>query len=192
MSQNGPPPGSMPPGFSSPDMQSMMGDMTGNQKTGKSGQSGSSPIPFPGTQAGQQKSPRPIGTPLEEAKYMAEDVAQGLLSLLPDFMQSILHTKSTDTPEEAAKKRQMLQRYNQLNAEEQQYVQKQYQKKAEEQKKKEEEEVKKKQEEEQKAAENELPMPQGKQTGEGVPGASKKNNALTKMQNDRKKLSNAA
>lgn len=188
MQPKSPPPGSMPPGFASPDMQSMMGQMGKGQKPGQ----GTSPFGGMTPGSGQQKAPRPVGTPVQEAKYMAEDVAKGLLSVLPDFMQDILHTRPTDTPEQAAKKRQMLQRYNQLTQEQQQFVQQQYQKQAEEKKKREEEEMKKKQEAEQKAAQDELPVPQGKKTGEGMPGASNKKRAITKLQNDRKKLPNAA
>src|SRR5579859_3552270 len=93
-----PPPGAIPSGFSSPDLQSTLTQMTQNGKGG-----------------GQQT--RPVGSLPQEAQYIAEDVAKSLLTALPDFMQSMLGVKPTDTPEEAARKKQMLQRYQQLNAE---------------------------------------------------------------------------
>jgi hypothetical protein len=178
----------------SPDVSSMMDQMNAMQG-GPAGQSGStSPLgqtgsgqlgnslasQMPGQQS--QKPARPLGTPVQEAKYLAEDVAQGVLSLMPDFMQNMLGLKPTDTPEEAAKKKQVLQRYQQLNAEQQQYVQQQYQKRAEEQRKQEEETIRKKQEEQQKAAQSNTVAPQGKQTGAGAQGAVKK------LQDDRQKM----
>lgn len=175
-----PPPGAIP-SFDSPDAQAMMSQMMG----GKAGKPGQTP------QSTQQKPARPIGTPVQEAQMVGEDVAQGLLQLLPDFLQDLFHVKPTDTPEEAAKKKQMLQRYNQLNAEQQQFVQKKYQEEQAKKKQEEEEATKKKQEEQRKAQENELPVPQGKKTGDWMAGKSQKQNTLTKMQNDRQKLSSA-
>jgi hypothetical protein len=184
----------------SPDMQSTLSQMTGAGNAGKSGAAGAPagiPDPFASGQlpgqtsaAGHQKTARAPGSLPQEAKYMAEDVAQGLLSLLPDIMQQILGVKSTDKPEEAARKKQMLQRYTQLNDEQQQVVQKQM-RESQEKKQKEEEEKAKKRQEEQASASDDLPIPQGTSRGEGGPGASGKQRTTTKLQNDRKKLSSA-
>jgi len=110
---------------------------------------------------------------------------------LPDFMQSMLGAKPTDTPEEATRKKQMLQRYQQLNSDQQQYVQEEMRKSHEAEQKKQEEEAKKKEEEQRKAAEDELPMPVGKTRGEGGPGMSNKKRTLTKLQNDRQRMTSA-
>src|SRR5258708_1959539 len=188
-----PPPGAIPSAFSSPDLQSTLAQMTqtgkgaGGQQTGSS--SSQSTPNTPGTTP--QKPPRPVGTLPQEAQYLTEDVAKGLLSVLPDFMQNMLGVKPTDTPEEAARKKQMLQRYQQLNSEQQQFVQDETRKRHEAEQKKQEEEAKKKEEEQRKAAENELPMPVGKTRGEGGPGASNKKQTLTKLQNDRKRMTSA-
>jgi hypothetical protein len=194
-----PPPGSVPSGMMSPDMQSTLAQMTnaGSNSAdpgaadpfGAAGAGGGSSIPsMPGSS--QQKNARPVGSLPQEAKYMAEDIAQGLLSVLPDFMQSMLGVKPTDSPEEAARKRQMLQRYTQLNNEQQQVVQKKLQE--EHQKKQiEEQEKAQRQQEEQQKAQSEVVMPQGKTSGEGGPGASNKKRTMTKLQNDRKKLTSA-
>ena len=186
-----PPPGSIPSGMMSPDMQSTMAQMMGGGGKGKAG--GSSPFSAGGApnKSQQQRPPRPVGSLPQEAKYMTEDVMQGLLSVLPDFMQQILGVKPTDTPEEVARKKQMLQRYHQMNDEQQQVVQKQMKEAQDKKKKEEEERVKKEQEAKQKAEQDELPMPQGKSRGEGTPGMSNKQRTLTKLQKDRQTLSSA-
>src|SRR5258708_10244736 len=115
---------------------------------------------------------------------MEEDVAQGLLSVLPDFMQQILGIKPTDTPEEANRKKQMLERFNQLTDDQQKVVQ-QKMKEEQEKKKVEEEEKAKKEQAAQQANQDELAMPQGKTTGEGGPGASSKKRTTMTLQSDR-------
>lgn len=186
-----PPPGSVPSGMS-PDMQSTLAQMTGGAgQTNPAGAGSPPPLSSLGDATGaQKKPPRPVGSIPQEGKYLAEDVAQGLLAALPDFMQQLLGINPSDTPEDTAKKKQMLQRYNQMTADEQQYVQKKVQE--EQQKKKAEEEEKAKKEQEAKQEEqDELPIPQGKQSGEGMPGMSNKKRTLTKLQSDRQKLSSA-
>ncbi len=143
-----PPPGAIPSGGMSPDMQSTLNQMMGaNGKTGQGGMPGvGQPLGDAGaSSATRPKPPRAVGSLPQEAKYMAEDVAQGILTLLPDFMQQILGAKPTDTPEDAARKKQMLQRYNQLNEEQQQVVQKQMQEEQMKKKREEEEKMQKKQ-----------------------------------------------
>ncbi len=140
-----------------------------------------------------QKPPRAVGTPLQEAKYMADDVTQGVLNLLPDFLQDIFHVKPTDTPQDAAKKRQMLQNYNKLNSEQQQVVQKQFQEEQMKKRKEEEERIRKKQEEQQKAAQSQVSAPVGKKQGAGAgqAGMSKKQSTIDTLNQKRKQLSSA-
>lgn len=188
-----PPSGSMPPmsGMPSPDVSSMMQQLQQQKMGGAGGPGAIGNQVAPGAQSGSPsgKTPRSVGTIPQEAKYMAEDVAQGLLSLLPDFMQSILGIKSTDSPEEKARKRQMLQRYNEMNADQQRVVQEKMQVAQTKQKQEEEEKLRAKQAQEQESSE--LPMPQGKTRGDAGMGGSAKKRATTKLQNDRKKLSSA-
>ncbi len=191
----------------SPDAQSMMKQFGASKSKGGSGASGgtgsasdansalqSNPLnPFNQTQKqGQQKAPRQIGTPLQEAGYIAKDAAQSMLQLLPGFMQDILHINQSDTPQEKARKQKMLQNYQKLNAEEQQFVQKKFQ---EEQMKKrreqEEEMMKKKREEEQKQAS--VAPPKGKVQGYmgGAAGKSNKKSTIDDMNMKRQQLSSA-
>ncbi len=165
-----PPPGLSPSPDSPPDLAKMMGASTNQQKTS-----------------------RPIGNVPQEGKYVAEDVAQGILQLLPDFMQDILHMKPTDTPDEKAKKQKMLQNFSQLSAEQQQVVQKKMQEENEKRKKEEEEKMVKRQEDEKKAAENALPEPKGKISGAaaGMPGASRKKSVIDDLNQKRQQLSSA-
>ncbi len=188
------------PGLPSHDVGGMMEEFAKQQAAG-GGAAGQNPA-IPGTSnipsvssanpqaPKQQRTPRPVGTLPQEMKYFAGDVAQGLLSLLPDFMQSMFGIKPTDTPEDAARKKQMLQRYQQMNADQQQYVQQKVREEQQKKQQEEEEKAQRKQMDEQQAA-SELPMPQGKTRGEGGPGASQKKRTVTKLQNDRKKLSSA-
>src|SRR5258708_2212336 len=140
-----PPPGSVPSGMS-PDMQSTLNQMMGSSGQKNSGTGGASGAAAPGASPRTSpKPPRSIGSLPQEAQYMSEDVAQGLVNLLPDFMQQILGLKSTDTPEDAMRKKQMLQRYNQLNDEQQVVVQKQMREEHEKKQKEEQERIQKEQ-----------------------------------------------
>ncbi|MBW7955855.1 hypothetical protein H3C66_03925 [Patescibacteria group bacterium] len=190
-----PPPGALPPGLGSPDLSDAMMDQAAamSQQTAKTGQ-------LPGSQAvsslmqghgGSAKTPRPLTGPVQEAKYVAKDVAGSFLEFLPPELQSILGGSSSDSPEEAAKKKQMLQRFNQMSAEQQQYVQKKLRSEQIEKQKKEEEEARQRQREAAQA--EDVPIPQGKVTGEAAMGAgkSKKSQTISKLQNDRKKLSSS-
>jgi hypothetical protein len=178
-------------------MQDAMEDMVASQ-----GQNASSTSDPHGSQAanplqsmlqgkqGGAKTARPIGTPLAEGKFIAEDVAQGIIDLLPGPLKNLLGPAPTDTPEEKAKKQAMFQRYQQLSAEDQQYVQKKMQEEAVEKQKLEQEETQKKQmAAQQKPA---FEMPQGKVRGDAKAGQSKKQNTISKLQDDRQKLKNAA
>ena len=168
-----PPPGAIPSGAGaspdSPDLQAMMNQASPTSKT-----------------------PRPIGTPLQEAKYLGEDMVLGMLQLLPDIFQEMLHIKPTDTPEEIAKKKQLIQNLNQMDDEQRQIVAKEFREKQEKQKEEEEEKVRKQQELQAKE-QNELPVPKGKTHGimPGMPGQSKKQSFMDDFNQKRKQLSSA-
>jgi len=165
-----PPPGAVPSmdGFDEQSLQSMMGG---------GGKSGGAPGSLPGSSpTGQQKPPRPIGTPTEEAKTIGSDVAQGLIDFLPPIIRNIIQRK------EAAKKRQIFQNYQQLNAEQQRVAQEELQKANVRKQKEQEEDMRKKQEAQQKADQGGLAMPSGKRSGE---------QAVQKLQDDKKKMTSA-
>jgi len=165
-----PPPGAVPSGSVSPDL-------AGLDDVVKSTPS-----------ASQAKTAGVIGTPLQEAGSLAKDVGKGLVGLVPAELQSLLGIKSADTPEDATKKRQMLQRYQQMNAEQQQYVQQKLQQEQLEQRQKEETEVRRRQAEQ--AQKRQVQAPQGKRTGDQAAAGKKSssNDALTQLENKRKKL----
>jgi hypothetical protein len=198
----------MSPG--SADVQSMMrqfgqagqaGQAGGNSQGNAGGLGGGAANPLAGltglpgakTAAGNQSQAkaRPIGTPLQEAKYFAQDVTQGVLSVLPDFMQEILGIKPMDTPQDQARKRQMLQNYQKMNAEQQQIVQQKL--RADMAKKKQEEEAQQRAAAQQKAAQSELPTPSSKHTGAAAPigGQSKKKSFMDDFNQKRQQLSSA-
>lgn len=201
-----PPPGSVPGGFSPADMEGMMDDdqaaagSTGSSSNPSSGTMGNlgnlgssnglGSLPGQGAAGSQPKPPRPITSPLGEAKYLAQDVGQSVLGLLPETLQQVLGLKSSDTPEQKAKKQQMLQNYQRLSAEDQAYVREKMQRQEAEKQQKEQEELMKKQQAEAQQDDG-LPMPAGKVTGEAAAGASSKQRTVQKLQSDRKKLSSS-
>ena len=189
----GAPPGAMPPGGGlSPDMMAQLGKMGMGSKQG--GKGGSAGLPgmggAGGSPGGAGKTPRPVGTPLQEVKYFAGDVAHGVLEVLPDFMQSLFGISPADKPEDAARKRQMLQRYQQMNAEQQQFVQQrtkaEYEKKQQEEARQAQAEKAKRQ---QQAAS--LPVPQGRThgAGAGMPGQSRKKSTIDDLNKKRQQMS---
>ncbi len=188
-----PPPGSLPPGVGSPDMQDAIQDMVGTQGQKTSTAAGSNnpannalTSALQGKQGAKPQPARSITSPVGEAKYLAQDIAKGVIEFLPGPLKDILGPASTDTPEEAAKKQTMLRRYQQLNAEDQQYVQKKLQADAAIKQKEQEEEMKKKQlAAQQKPA---LEEPQGKVRGDKATGQSNKQRTINKLQDDRKKM----
>lgn len=175
-----PPPGSVP-GMSPGDMEALS-DSSQAQAQLSQAQGG---LP-----ASSPKPARTIGSLPQEGTYLAQDIGQGVIGLLPDFMQEILGIKETDTPEEKSKKQQMLQNYQKLNAEDQAFVQKKMQREqAEKQQRDEEEQMKRQQSEASQG--DDISMPTGKVTGEAAAGASNKQRTTQKLQSDRKKLSSA-
>lgn len=182
-------PGAFPAGdpSSGEDLDSLTKQF--GQQAGQSASGSSSASPG---QSGQPPKPaKPIGQTLpEEAKNLGENFGQQLKDLIPGFIQEVLGMKSTDTPEEKAKKQQMLQRYQQLNAEDQAYVRQKMQREQAEKQQHEQEEMFRKQQE-QAAQGSDLPTPAGKVSGAGADGSSNAKRATNKLNDDRKKLSSA-
>ncbi len=183
--------------LTSPDMASMMQQFAAQSKSssgggaqgsgsptqGAAGSSGpqnsvspsSSSLPgMSGSQskssAQSQKPPRNVDSIPKEMKMMVADVGQGLLSALPDFMQSILHINSTDTPEEKAKKRQSIQKFNSLSDQDRQFTVKKYQERTARQKQEQQQEQQRKAAQENSRS-SALPMPKGQKKGV-MPGMS--------------------
>lgn len=189
-----PPPGAMPSGVGSPDMGELMEEVAGAGQGTKStsGQSASQQAVSSALQGktSSQRSGPSIGTPLTEAKYLGESVAEGVLDFLPGPLKSLLGIKPSDNPEEQQRKRQMIQNYQQMNEEQRQYVLQEAQRQQALKQQQAEEDAQRQQMEEQQRASS-VQVPQGKRTGDMNAHHSKKQQAVTKMQNDRKKLSSA-
>lgn len=131
--------------------------------------------------------PREVGTLQEElVTRPLQDIQKGLLSLF-DIRSVLGIDPKADTPEEQAKKRQMLQRWNELTQDEQKVAQERYQKEMQKKQMEEEEKQQRKQQEEA-AKEESIAAPSSPQKGPAGPGASKKQKAAAKLQSDRKKL----
>jgi len=180
----------MPPGAASPDMGSME-----EMLAAQGGQAGTKTSSTSSSHSASQNPPRhatPIGSPLEEARNIAGGVGTDLYEFLPPILKNMISSKPEDTPEEAAKKRQMLQNYQKLTADEQQYVHKKLQEEEMEKRRKEEEEQIRRQQEAA-AQSSEMAVPEGKKTGEAAMGGGKsqKSQTISKLQNDRKKMSSS-
>jgi hypothetical protein len=195
--QKSPPPGSMPSSLGSPDVQSMMNQMMA-AKSGNGGQpasSGGNPTSSgqpAGTNpaAAAQRDPRAIGTPLQEIKYVGQDVGAGILEIIQGFFPQ-LRILPTDTPETQAKKKQMTQRMQNWDKERIQFAHQKYQE--EMQKKKQDEEMEKQKTAQKAAAKQDLPTPAGKKSGAAAPGAgqSKKQSFTDDFNKKRQQLSSA-
>jgi hypothetical protein len=130
---------------------------------------------------------REVGTLTEELLTRpVQDIAEGLMSFF-DINALLGVNPQVDSPEEQAKKKQLHQRWQQLNQEQQQVAQQKYQQ--EMQKKQAEEEEKQRiKQQEAAAASQTIQAPSSPQKGPQGPGGSKKQKAVTKLQNDRKQL----
>lgn len=183
-----PPPGSIPSPMMSPDVQSMMGQFQAAQ----AGKSGSSQTPLPPSQSSssgpmptQQKTARDVGTLPDEAGRFVSDAKDQLLSAVPDVLQELFHIKTTDTPEEKAKKREQLKRWNEMTDAERMAAQQIAEERAARQKKLEEERIEKQKMDEQESTD--LPVIQGKSRAEGGAGQSNKQKSNTMVQSNRTK-----
>jgi hypothetical protein len=138
----------------------------------------------------QPAKPRPMASiPEELIQRPAQDIVKGLTSLFD--INSILgiHLEKDD-PQTQAKKKQMLQRWNQLNDEDKEYASKKYQEETQKKQKEEQEKEAQKQQAEE-AKKQELVVPSSPKNGPVGPGGSKKQKAVSKLQQDRKGLGNA-
>lgn len=190
-----PPPGAMPPGVGSPDMADELQDMmaSGSPQGGAHAAPGSNAVSSMLKGHGAQSTKQaPLGGPVQEAKHIAGGVKDHLFDFLPPALKSILGENPNDNPEEAERKRQMLQNYNKLTADEQQFVQKKLQEEEIEKRKKEEEEQHRRQVAAAQSSDD-VVVPEGKKTGEAAMGGgkSKKSQTISKLQNDRKKMTSA-
>lgn len=131
--------------------------------------------------------PREVGSFKDELLVRpVQDVIKGLKSLF-DINALLGVNPQVDSPEEQAKKRQMHQRWQKLDQEQQQVAQANYQKEVQKKQAEEEERMRKAQQEEAARA-NAIQAPSSPQKGPKGPGGSKKQKAVTKLQNDRKQL----
>lgn len=145
--------------------------------------------------AGQGAQPRPdrqLGTLGEE---LVKRPLADLWSEIKKFfdINTILGINPvTDTPEEQAKKKQLHQRYQQLDQDQQRVAQEEFQKRMQKKQQEEQEELQKKQAEEQRRKEQ-VVMPSKPKSGPQGPasGKSHKQNMMEKMQMDRKTMSQA-
>jgi len=146
--------------------------------------------------AGQQAQPRPdrqLGTLGEE---LVKRPLADLWSEIKKFfdINTILGINPvTDTPEEQAKKKQLHQRYQQLDQEQQRVAQEKFQEEMKRKQQEEQEEARKKQIEEQKKQDKSVLSTSKPKSGPQGPasGKSNKQNMMDKMQMDRKSMSQA-
>ncbi|MBP7774645.1 hypothetical protein KA078_02535 [Candidatus Woesebacteria bacterium] len=151
------------------------------------------PTPPPGTPMGGDAPEQTQATDqnIFDTVVTAPVEAVGKTLLSVSGLDKLLGIKTTAplTPEEQAKKKTFLQRYNQLDDQQQEVARSNYQRRLQEEKLLEQEEERRRQQEA--AAESQPVMAQGKaSSGAQGPGhTSKKQQMLSKMQNDRKTLS---
>ncbi len=144
------------------------------------------------SQAQAQKPPPEVGSLTDE---LIKRPAKGVWEEIKKFFSLNtwlgIEPPQIKTPEEQAKARQIHQRYQQLDREQQEVAQKRYQELMQKKKAEEEEKMRKKQMEEQKKAQ-ELPMPSSPQKGPAGPGASKKQKAQARLQQQMKTMGTVA
>ncbi len=131
--------------------------------------------------------PREMGTIAEELfTRPLKDIARGVSSLF-DIYNWLGIKKYEPDPEKLAKNKQMLQKYNQLEAADQAQVRKTTQERMQKQKLEREQEEHKKQQAA--AAQQDFVMPSSPKKGPEGPGGTGKQKAVQKLQQDRKTLS---
>lgn len=159
---------------------------TGPVPTLTSSAGSSNTVPFPN--ANQTEPSAVTDTSLFDAVVTRPlgDIAETFVEALG--LEGVLGLiKGADTPEEKMKRQKMMQRYNQLTEEEQAVARAKYQERMkQEQIRKQEEEQRKQMEAQQK--EQSVVMPSSPQKGPDAGGGSRKQKAVTKLQNDRKTL----
>lgn len=152
-------------------------------------------------QAGSQTGPvqnttqaNPQQPTSSDSSFFDAAITKPVQDLAKTFLEALHLDKllglggSADTPEDKAKKQAMMRRYNQLTEEQQAVARQKYQERMQREKLLEQEAEQKRQIEEQKRAAS-IQMPSSPQKGpEGPGGGSKKSQAITKLQQDRKTL----
>ncbi len=162
------------------------GSALGTQTPG--GQAGPGGQPA-GTMA-QPVKPREVSTLQEELiERPTQDIVKGLTSFF-DINAILGINPEADDPQTQAKKKQMLQRWNNLTDEDKQYASKKYQEELQKKKQEQQEEETRKRQAEQ-AKSQQLVVPSSPKKGAVGPGGSQKQQVVSKMEQDRKGLSNA-
>lgn len=139
----------------------------------------------------QPRQPREIGTLTQElVKRPVQDVIRELTTNFFN-VNTLLGIKSADSPEDQAKKKQLHQRWQKLDKERQQVAQKRFQQEMQKKKQAEEETEAKKRQEEQRKAQS-IQMPSSPKKGPVGPSGSKKQRAVTQLEQDRKGIGKVA
>ncbi len=162
--------------------------MTQQQTSSAQPQTGGSALGGQTPQAGAiPATPRPLGSITEElVNRPVKDVVKGLASLFDINSLLGIHPESDD-PQTQAKKKQMLSRWQNLDAKQREVAQKRYQEEL--QKKKQAEEQAQAEKQQQEEAKKAFVMPAGKSDGPVGPGGTgRKPAAVAQMEQDRKTL----
>lgn len=142
-----------------------------------------------GGSPGGGAGPRDVGSLADELiKNPAQDISEGLKSFFSLNTWLGIDPPKPDGPDEIQRKQQLHQRYQRLDQEQQQIVQQKYQMELQKKRQQEQMDAQRHQQEEAQKAQQ-IEMPSSPQKGAAAPGGSKKQKAVTKLQNDRKSLS---
>lgn len=142
--------------------------------------------------AGPAAKPREVGTLADELiKRPAHDIMTGLKSLF-DFTAALGVDPFKDSPERANKKRQIHQRMQQLNQEDQEAVHQRYQQLEQRKRQQLQEEEAKKQREAQAQQNQDITPPSSPKKGPVGPGMSKKKQASTRLNQQRQQMGGGA
>jgi len=137
-----------------------------------------------------QKKVRPVGTLTEE---LIKNPIKDIIGEVKQFfsINTLLGINSEDSPEDQMKKKQMLQRWNQLNEEQQAVAKKRYQ---EEMQRKQQEEQEKdiKRQQEAQAKASAIQAPSSPKKGPVGPAGSKKQKATQQLQQNRQTIGKVA
>lgn len=167
-------------------IQQMMGQgdapgTEGSLANSAKGQGANAPKPTP---------PRPVGTVIEEAKRGFSDIFQGIKEFFSLNTWLGVNPDNLD-PQQQQHAQQLHSKYQQLDQEQQMVAKQMYEERMQKKKIAEEEAQRKRQIEADRKAQS-IDMPSGPQKGPVGPGSgkSKKQNAMTKLKQDRTTLNN--
>lgn len=137
-------------------------------------------------QSGIPSAPREVGSLADELiKRPARDIWNEVKQFFS--LNTWLGIKPAEDPEKRAKQKQIHQRYSQLTQEQQAEARKRYERELQKKQAQQQEEEQRKQAEAQQNAQT-VEVPSSSQKGPQGPAGSKKQKAVTKLQNDRKQL----